>query len=531
MRRTHSEFSQALIALLAVDAAPRALILSLICSTVLGLATLALGGRPALVEAALLLPWALIVARKLRADGQEYGWLAVFELLVILQIGHFAEHVSQMVELHGLAWPPILAKGIIGELDIEPVHFWWNTIILFAATLLLMRYRQNRWLWGSWLFSIWHEVEHVYIYFFWYLARGVSGHPGILGAGGLVDEANISIPVLTSLGRADLHFWYNFFEIGLFVAAFVVQVAALRPRPATAPRWSWQRGLVLAGFGQVALLTLIGLVRSSPATLRVPQNYATIQGAIDAAPPWAIIRLAPGDYHESLRIAKPLALMGSGSGATRIWQADDNLTTIAVLNTHDVRIQNLTVEGGLYAILVDKSHRVQISNNAVLNAWFVGIRVSEGDAAIETNQVIGTRSPYGMGIEVANTAFSPPTMIDRNTVRGHAHEGIVTHNSNAMIEQNVVEQNGLRGIAITEMSMAKVRWNQIADNADAGIFVIDYSMADLQGNHVRNVLPGPLGTAYGIKGDYYAEITLGSNTIDLAPANRVVLMYNSTIEP
>jgi nitrous oxidase accessory protein NosD len=526
MTRVYSNFRQAVIALFTVDATPRALIVSLICSTVLGFAALALGGRSVVVEAALLLPWALIVARKLRADGQEYGWLAVFELLVILQIGHFAEHVSQVIELHGLAWPPILAKGIVGELDIEPVHFWWNTIILFAATLLLMRYRQNRWLWGSWLFSI-------YIYFFWYLAQGVSGHPGILGAGGLVDAANISIPVLTSLGRADLHFWYNLFEIGLFVMAFMVQVAALQPRPATAPapRLSWQRRLVLAGFGQVALLTLIGLVRFSPATLRVPQNYATIQNAIDAAPEWAIVRLAPGEYHESLRITKPLALVGSGSGATRIWQADDNVPTIAVLNTHDVRIQNLTVEGGLYAILVDKSHRVQISNNAVLNAWFVGIRVSQGDATIESNQVIGTRSPYGMGIEVANTMFSPATMIDRNTVRDHAHEGIVTHNSNAMIEQNIVEQNGLRGIAITEMSMAKVRWNQIAGNADAGIFVVDHSMADLEGNHVRSVLPGPLGTAYGIKGNYYAEITLGSNTIDLDPAHRVVLMYDATIEP
>jgi hypothetical protein len=77
----------------------------------------------------------------------------------------------------------------------------------------------------------------------------------------------------------------------------------------------------------------------------------------------------------------------------------------------------------------------------------------------------------------------------------------------------------------------KVRWNQIADNADAGIFVVDHSLADLEGNHVRSVLPGPLGTAYGIKGDYYAEITLGSNTIDLEPPYRVVLMYNATIEP
>ncbi len=504
------------------------------CSTALGLAGLALGSRLVVVTVAVLLPWAPILAQKLRADGRADGWLMFFELLVIVQIGHFAEHVSQVIELHGLLWPAVQAKGIVGQLDIEPVHWWWNTAVLFAATVLLLQNRQNRWLWASWLFSIWHEAEHFYIYFVWYLARGVSGHPGLLGAGGIFDEANITIPFLTTLGRADLHFWYNFFEIGLFVVAFGAQAAAaLRVSAATAApsRPGWQRLLVLAGLGQVTLLTLFGLVRHSPPTLWVPQNFATIQGAIDAAPALAIIRVAPGAYHETLRITQPLALIGSGSGATRIWQADDHTPTIAVLNTNHVRIQNLTVEGGLYAILVDKSGAVEISSNAVMNAWFVGIRVSEGDAIIDSNEVLATRSPYGMGIEVANTAFNPPTLIRRNVVRGHQHEGIVTHNSNALIERNLVQQNGLRGIAITEMSMAKVRWNQVSDNADAGIFVIDYSIAELEGNWVRDVLPGPLGTAYGIKGDYYAEIVLGSNTIDLEPPSRIVVKNGATIEP
>lgn len=206
-----------------VDVSRQLVLATLAVSSALGLGALALGWRMPFIALIVLAPWMPILARKLRADWLAYGMLALFELLVILQIGHFAEHVSQMIELHFLNWVPTQARGIIGELDIEPVHFWWNLIILAAGTLLLFRYGANGWLLASWSFSIWHQIEHIYIYFWWYLPHGISGHPGILGAGGLVAQAAVGIPVLTTLGRADLHFWYNLVEITLFIVAFLFQ--------------------------------------------------------------------------------------------------------------------------------------------------------------------------------------------------------------------------------------------------------------------------------------------------------------------
>lgn len=501
---------------------------ALLFSLVLGVGAIALGQQMIVVAIAALLPWVPFCLFWLRAEFSKYQWLAFFELLVILQLGHFIEHVTQIVQLHLLEWPPFLARGIVGELDIEPVHFWWNTIVLLAATLLLVRYARNYWLWGSWLFSVWHELEHVYLYFFWFLQRGISGHPGILGAGGILDEANLTLPVLTTLGRAELHFWYNLFEIGLFVIAFAVQ--ALRTiHPQSAPRLTRRHILGATIAAQIALILFVGLLRHSPATLRVPMNYSTIQSAIDAAPPWAIIRLAPGVYTEAVRIHKPLMLIGSGREQTILRVNNDEQTALTVSNTHHVVVKNLAVEGGFYGILVDRSTEVQLVNNAVRHAWFVGIRVSEGAAVIERNEVSATRSPFGMGIELANTMFAPPSVVRENLVTDHAQEGIVLHNSHGLIDRNTVMRNRLRGIAVTEMSMATVRDNTIVDNADAGIYVVDESVAEIHGNRVRKVTAGPWGEPHGIRAYYYAEVTLGANEIELDPRRAVFAGHGATV--
>lgn len=534
-RLKNSPITSTLDQFAAIEVSPLALAATVLLSTALGLLALALGARMVVIAAAVTLPWAPILFIKLRADWKTYTWLAMFEFVVILQIAHFAEHVSQMIELHFLSWAPVLAKGIVSQLDAEPVHFWWNLSILFFVTLLLLlRYKRNRWLWASWLFSIWHQVEHTYIYFTYFLPKGISNHPGIFGAGGVADEAGLSIPYLTTIGRADLHFWYNFFEIGLFVIAFIWQASriyATRSRLQPAARFSRRNAFALLGASQIAIVTLIGLVHYSPAALSVPQNYATIQAAIDAAPEWAVIHVAPGVYHESLKINKPLTLVGSGRAATVIQLDDDHNAAITVRKTHDVIIRGLTVQGGLYGVLVEFSRSVQITSSAVLNSSLVGIRALSSTIDVEYSEVAHVRSPYGMGIELANTVNSGDSMLRNNTVHDIPLAGIDMHNSNAMIERNSTQHNGVCGITIAEMSMAMVNSNLVSGNGECGIHVVDQSMAELANNQVLDTKPGPSGAADGIKAEYKAEIMLRSNTIDAPPGHDIVLLSDASIEP
>ncbi|KGJ91582.1 hypothetical protein ND16A_1814 [Thalassotalea sp. ND16A] len=57
---------------------------------------------------------------------------------------------------------------------------------------------------------------------------------------------------------------------------------------------------------------------SDEVPLRVPADYPTIQQAIDAATPGALILVAPGTYNELVIMWKPVRLQGSGAGSTFI---------------------------------------------------------------------------------------------------------------------------------------------------------------------------------------------------------------------
>src|SRR5579859_1963746 len=182
-----------------------------------------------LVGAATAIPWLPIFTIDAARIFRSYQWLALFYVLVVTQTGHFLEHVAQMIQIHVLGLAGADARGIFGTLDIEWVHFLWNTWVLLVVLVLLGRFRANRWLWVALLLCGWHEVEHVAI-FRVYLMTGVSGTPGILSQGGALAGG---LPV----SRPDLHFFYNLIETIPLVVGFLAQVQRMNPRVAPeAPR-------------------------------------------------------------------------------------------------------------------------------------------------------------------------------------------------------------------------------------------------------------------------------------------------------
>jgi hypothetical protein len=99
------------------------------------------------VGLATVIPWVPMFLLDVARIYYAYQWLALFYALVITQSGHFLEHVAQMVQIHVLGLSGADARGIFGALDIEWVHFVWNTWVLVAVVVLVCRFRGNRWLW------------------------------------------------------------------------------------------------------------------------------------------------------------------------------------------------------------------------------------------------------------------------------------------------------------------------------------------------------------------------------------------------
>ena len=90
------------------------------------------------------------------------------------------------------------------------------------------------------------------------------------------------------------------------------------------------------------------LGKASPGELRVPQDYGTIQEAIDATRPGDTIPVEPGTYVENLKITEwELTIRGTDSDASKgIVQPRFPDEPVALIRERDVRLSNLTLTGG-----------------------------------------------------------------------------------------------------------------------------------------------------------------------------------------
>jgi len=145
-------------------------------------------------------------------------WMAAFTLLVLAQTAHLLEHVAQMIQLHALGLSSADARGIVGQLDIEWVHFVWNVVVVGVLGVLLLHAPSNRWLVAACLVAAWHLIEHDVIMMS-FLATGIPGSPGLLASGGPIGGG---LP----LSRPDLHFLYNVVELAAIGLAYRWQLRA-----------------------------------------------------------------------------------------------------------------------------------------------------------------------------------------------------------------------------------------------------------------------------------------------------------------
>jgi hypothetical protein len=127
-------------------------------------------------------------------------WL--FAWLVLVQLGHLIEHIAKQLTGAGL---------LGGNFDSEASHLVFNGLIAVVSLALVVVYPRNPWVYPLCLLSVFHGIEHVYI-FEQFLRTGVADGPGLFGAGGVIG----AFP----LPRLDLHNVYNGFEMVLMVLGF-----------------------------------------------------------------------------------------------------------------------------------------------------------------------------------------------------------------------------------------------------------------------------------------------------------------------
>lgn len=170
------------------------------------------------VVSAAVVPWFVPLSVQTWWLREHYGWFALFYLLFVTQLAHYVEHIVQFVQNHVLG-QGLAASGVITVLNVEGVHFAWNTVVFLAAVALVFKFRRNPWLWAVVVVALWHQIEHTYT-IVKLVETGMEGH-GLLGENG---RLSIAIPITGQ----DLHQIYNTVETLPLIAAFFYQVARTR---------------------------------------------------------------------------------------------------------------------------------------------------------------------------------------------------------------------------------------------------------------------------------------------------------------
>jgi nitrous oxidase accessory protein len=197
----------------------------------------------------------------------------------------------------------------------------------------------------------------------------------------------------------------------------------------------------------VLLVCWLPLVHAASKTLIVPDEYANIQSAIDAANAGDTILVKPGMYFENLKIDKPLTLQGNDA------IIDGNHSEYAVWVKLDGVASNVTIEGFV------------IQNAGNISGLSGGIRLSYVEnCTIQNCTFIGNRN--GVVLEhAANIEIAENTMINSSNV------GIYVYSSeNNVIVGNIAVGN-FHGVGLDDSANNRITDNLIANSTVAGIYL------------------------------------------------------------
>jgi len=188
--------------------------------------------------------------------------------------------------------------------------------------------------------------------------------------------------------------------------------------------------------GMVFIGSSDGKVYAFGHVVRVPEDYPTIQEAIDAA---CTIIVAPGTYYENLVINKSLTIIGKKGSNGPIFDGTITGTLVTITDTSKVTITNIIMTNYEKAILIENSSDCTIYNNIMYNMDYSGTAIESDNAA---NNLIYNNILQDNNIAIDLTESSTSNIIYANTISGN-EIGIDMSNSNENIiyHNNFVDNN------------------------------------------------------------------------------------------
>ena len=219
-----------------------------------------------------------------------------------------------------------------------------------------------------------------------------------------------------------------------------------------------------------------------------PNNYTSIQDAIDDAENGYTIYVYYRVYNESIVINKSISLIGMAiNGEKPVIHAEENKSAV-LIEANNYTIKQFTILNGKVGVQLRNSSYITVENITVKHAG-VGIKLLNSDNnLIKNNEVTKSR---GIGIWI--DGFSSDSVIIQNSVVDNAGVGIgaegtsITHgnSSNNIISYNVIAKN-CDGIDIWDLIDSTISFNQVYSNQQYGITADSCLNLSILNNTIHN---------------------------------------------
>ncbi len=240
--------------------------------------------------------------------------------------------------------------------------------------------------------------------------------------------------------------------------------------------------LVLVGSMICGLPAPVKEVQASPGTIWVPDNYTTIQDAVNNATSGDTIIIRDGTYNENVDVNKDYLTIQSENGtANCIVNASNSSDHVFNVTADWVNITGFTVQnatGGMAGLYLNAVNHCNISNNTASNNDY-GIYLNYSNNSTLTNN---TASNNSAGIRVSMSRNNALT----NNIASNNGYGIllILSSNNNNLTNNTALNNGIYGIYLH--SPSNTITNNSASNNDCGICVHDSSNNTLTNNSLSN---------------------------------------------
>ena len=226
-------------------------------------------------------------------------------------------------------------------------------------------------------------------------------------------------------------------------------------------------------------------------TIKVPEQYPTIQAAINAAAPGDTILVAAGTYYEHILVHKPITL--KGDDRKTIIDGQKQPPMIVNITASNVRIEGFTIQnGGSYSgIWAELPYPKTLSNiiitNNAITGNYLGIFFCRSSYSLITNNLFLNNQ---LGIRTYASSYNS---IKQNTVNSSFYYGIYIYSGS---ERNQIENNTLYknryGILLEWANNNNVTLNKISESSVYGLRLSFSNYTLIKGNTIEK------GSNYGI---------------------------------